>query len=161
VAGLSSLRPVHQPDHGIAGGVAPENVALAVAIEIGGADNGPGGPDIAERGILLDGYAAIGLTGAEQPHRRVAAAIAPEPVVEAVAVEVALAHQRPGRRHRAQAWRADDLRPDHLPDDGGAAAMPPGDVAQAVAVEGVGAGKAAREQPGGAEVGVIVGRAKG
>jgi hypothetical protein len=46
----ATSRTVHEPDRVIAAAVSPQNVAIAVAIEIAGAGNRPAGRDIAETG---------------------------------------------------------------------------------------------------------------
>src|SRR6266853_548924 len=45
---LRDLRAVHEPDRHIAAGVMPENVALAVAVEVAGPDNRPHGGCISD-----------------------------------------------------------------------------------------------------------------
>ena len=42
------LSPIHQPQRDIAGGIAPENVALAVTVEVAGSNDRPVGGDVPE-----------------------------------------------------------------------------------------------------------------
>ena len=82
---LQDLRTVHEPDADVALIVHPEDVGLAVAIEVSGTGDRPVERDRAEAAALYD------LCAVHQPHADIADGVAPENVALAVAIEVALA----------------------------------------------------------------------
>ncbi len=90
--------------------VAPENVALAVAVEVAGLDDQPVGGHRAEGPGLCHDPAV------HQPDRHVAAAVAPEDVALAVAVEVAGSDDAPVGGHRGGETCGFDLHAVHEPD---------------------------------------------
>ena len=94
-------RAVHEPDRDVAAGVAPENVGLAVAVEVAGADDWPRWSGTLPRPPADDDCRAV-----HQPDRHVAAGVAPENVAVAVAVEVAGSGDGPDRRHIAETCRS-------------------------------------------------------
>src|SRR5260370_8255389 len=82
--GQHELRAVHQPHGHIAARVTPQDVALAVTVEVAGSDHGPGGGHISDpRRIGIQDGAAVHF-----PDCNIAAGIAPEDVPLATAVEV-------------------------------------------------------------------------
>src|SRR5260370_609987 len=90
--GVQDRCAIHEPDRNVAaGGVAPQNVALAVTVDAAGPDNRRGGGDIsyARRVGIQDGGAV------HFPDCNIAAGVAPEDVPLAIAVEVAGADNRP------------------------------------------------------------------
>src|SRR5208282_415348 len=132
--GVQDRGAVHQPDRHVAGRVAPENVAIAVAVEVAGADDRPGagrhGADVRGGGIQDRG-------AVHQPDRHVAGRVVPEQVGPTVAVEVAGADDRPGGRHGGDVRRGgvQDRGAVHLPDRHVAGRVVPENVGFAVAVE--------------------------
>jgi hypothetical protein len=88
---------VHEPDRGIAAGVAPENVALAVAVEVTGFPDRPIGGHCAEQPGRRQDRQAV-----HEPDRGIAAGVAPENVGLAVAIEVAGSHDRPGGGYQSE-----------------------------------------------------------
>ena len=96
---LRKLCAVHQPHRHIAVGVGPENVALAIAVEVPCSDDRPCGRDVPNPRRLRD------LGAVEEPHRHITAGFMPEPVSPAVAVKVALTDHRPGGGYRAETRR--------------------------------------------------------
>src|SRR5262249_46829510 len=124
-------REVHQPDHHLPRGlVVPKDVALTVAVEVTGADDGPVGRNGTGRAGAED--AEVNLPDHPLP----GGAVAQEDVVEAGTAEGALSHDRPGVRGRPKRAAADDARAVHVPAHhlpGGGVA--PEDVAPAVKVD--------------------------
>src|SRR5215467_15458757 len=96
---LCDLRAVHEPDRHIAAGVMPENVALAVAVEIARLDDRPSCRCRAE----TDGQHE--LRTVHQPHGNIAARVTPQDVALAVTVEVAGSGHGPGGGHISDARR--------------------------------------------------------
>src|SRR5258706_11500379 len=68
---LRDLRAIHEPHRYIAAGVLPENVALAVAVEVAGLDDRPHGRGITDGSRLRD------LLVIHQPPCHLAAGVAP------------------------------------------------------------------------------------
>src|SRR5208282_3861312 len=140
--GIQDRGAVHQPDRHVAGRVAPQNVAHAVAVEVAGADDRPGGRHGGDvRGGGVQDRGAVHL-----PDRHVAGRIVPKQVGIAVAVEVVLPDDRPGAgRYRGdvRGGGVQDRGSIHQPDRRVAGRIAPGDVALAVAVEVVGIGRVA------------------
>src|ERR1700722_18856590 len=83
---------VHEPDGGIPAGVAPQEVALAVAVEVAGQRQRPGWD-----GYVADADSRQNGRSVHQPDRGVAAGVAPDDVGLAVGIEVAGADHRPDR----------------------------------------------------------------
>src|SRR4051794_4883963 len=99
VAGADDLIVVHVPGDDLAIGVAPGNVALAVAVEVADAGDVPGARDRAESAGTND------LTVVQVPGGDLSVDVAPEDVALAVAIEVACSYDLPGVRHRAEIVR--------------------------------------------------------
>src|SRR5208283_1318194 len=137
--GVQDRGAVHLPDRHVAGRVAPQNVAHAVAVEVAGADDRPcgrHGGDVRRGGIQDRGAVHL-------PDRHVAGRVVPKQVGIAVAVEVALPDDRPSAGRYGGDVRGggvQDRGSVHLPDRHVAARVAPGDVAIAVVVEIVGVG---------------------
>ncbi len=112
----------------------PENVSLAVAVEVAGADDRPRGAYVSD----AHGPRGPGAVHVHQPDRSIAAAVAPQNVVLAVAVEVALSDERPRGGHGAERARRRDRSAIHQPRRYVAAGVAPGNIALAVTVEIVG-----------------------
>src|SRR5258708_9457900 len=97
--GQHELRAVHQPHGHIAARVTPQDVALAVTVEVAGSGHGPGGGHISDpRRIGIQDGGAVHF-----PDCTVAAGVAPENVPLAIAVEVAGIDDGPGRGPRSAA----------------------------------------------------------
>src|SRR6185295_15232483 len=128
------LRPtVHEPDGHGAVEVAPQDVALAVAVEVTGCDDLP--VVVAARARRVR-FADLRPT-VHEPDGHGAVEVAPQDVALAVAVEVTRCEDLPGVvAARARRVRFADLRPTvHEPDGHRAVGVAPQDVALAVAVE--------------------------
>ena len=97
--------PVHQPDRKVAAAVLPEDVAVAIPVEVRRRDDRPGDRDVAEALRRRD------LAAGEKPDRGVAARVAPQKIGVAVAVEVALPDDRPRERDRVHSVCLEQLRP--------------------------------------------------
>src|SRR5581483_3164899 len=133
---------VHGPDRDLAGRVvAPENVLLAVAVEV--ADAGDTPTRIRRHRGAAGGHRVAGHDGRaiHGPDHERAVAVAPEDVASGVAVEVAGAGDTPGcaGRHRNAAHIDDAARQDgravHAPDREQPVAVAPERVGGAVAGE--------------------------
>src|SRR5262249_26497632 len=82
------------------------------------------------------------LGAVEEPHRYIATGVAPQPIMFAVAVEIALSDDRPHIRvRRADASGLNDLHAVQQPHRRVAVGVAPSDVALAVAVEVMGGGE--------------------
>src|SRR5258708_33750647 len=93
---LDDLRAVHEPDRNVPAGVAPENVAHGVAVEVSCADNRPYGRD-----IYGPGGRELRVALEREPDRYIATGVAPENVALAVAAEVAGSDDLPAGSGRA------------------------------------------------------------
>src|SRR5712691_9394264 len=123
---LRDLGAVDEPDRHVAAGVAPQNVAVAVAVEVPGAGDRPGGRYVSDPHHLGD------LRAVHQPDGHVAGRVAPQNVALAIAVEVPGAGDRPGGRYISDPHRLGDLRAVHQPHRHVAVRVMPEDVALAV-----------------------------
>src|SRR5258706_8535357 len=94
-ARILRLRAIHEPDRHIAAGVAPQNVTLAVAVEVSSLNDRPHGGYVSDPRILR-------LRAVHEPDRHIAAGVAPQNVALAVPVEV------PGSDDRPRGWDASD-----------------------------------------------------
>src|SRR5208282_251155 len=114
--GVQDRGAIHLPDRHVAGRVVPENVGLAVAVEVAGADDRPAGGG--RHGGDVRGGGVQDRGAVHQPDRHIAGRVAPENVAHAVAVEVAGADDRPGGRHGGDVRRGgvQDRGAVHLPD---------------------------------------------
>src|SRR5260370_10553720 len=86
--GVQDTRAVHEPNRNVAAGVAPQNVALAVTVEVAGSDHRPGGWHSSDprRAWIQNG-------GADHfSDCSIAAAVAPEDVSLAFPVEISVTH---------------------------------------------------------------------
>ena len=90
VRATDEIGTVHQPDRGRAVVGLPQDVRLAVAVEIGGCDHVPGRPWIEAHIGSREDVRAV-----HQPHRRCAIGILPKNVGLAVTVEIAGADRVP------------------------------------------------------------------
>src|SRR5208282_6009235 len=90
--GIQDTRAIHLPDRQIARRVPPQNVAMPVPIEVADSNNCPGSDrDISDiRGSGIQDTRAVHF-----PNHHIAAAVAPENVALAVAVEVPRSDNRP------------------------------------------------------------------
>ena len=125
---LHDRRAVHEPDAEVAAGVTPQNVAVAVAVEVTGADHTPRGRNIAEHA------GGQNLGAVHQPDADIAAVVTIKHIGIAVAVEVALADGGPGR-HIAEHRVLRDRRAVHQPHADVVRRIAPENVALAVTVE--------------------------
>src|SRR6185312_7194737 len=120
--------PVHFPDHGLpVARVLPENVGVAVAIEVAGPDRGPARPGIG------DGPAADDAGPVHLPDRHLPICVLPQDVGMAVAVEVAgadLVPARPGIGRQNLTAPGDLAGPVHFPDGDLAVVVVPLDVGE-------------------------------
>src|SRR6185437_14075151 len=125
-------RPVHFPDRRLAARVLPQDVGMAVAVEVAGSDRVPAWPRNGAHRPAADDVAPVHL-----PDRDLAgASVLPQDVRMAVAIEVAGSDRLPawpwiGSDHSA----ADDAGPVHLPDRGLAVRVLKQDVGQGIGVE--------------------------
>src|SRR6266508_1645112 len=125
IAGRLDCDAVHEPDGrgadgagGYAAGLAPENVALAVEVEVAGEGDRPVGGYHSEIVGLLD-CRAIHLA-LNEPDLQLAVVPAPEDVVEAVAVEVSGSDHRPVGGLSADSLGRHERHAVHEPDRHGA-----------------------------------------
>src|SRR5208282_223858 len=105
-----NLRAVHEPNRHVAGRATPQNVGIAVAVEVAGADDGPAGRHVDEI------RAGDDLRTVHEPNRHVAARATPENVGGAGAAEVTDSGYRPAGWYIADIRRCEDLAPICLPD---------------------------------------------
>src|SRR6266545_362102 len=149
IAGRLDCDAVHEPDGrgadgagGYAAGLAPENVALAVAVEVAGSDHRPVG------GLSADSLGRHERHAVHEPDRHGACrGVAPQNVAVAgdagIAVEVTDPDDRPGQGHTLEAVGSDKLRRAvHEPHPniaagaiGAVGGATPESVAEAVAIE--------------------------
>src|SRR5262249_17555865 len=95
-AAADRARAVEQPDHNLSGrGIVPEDVALAVAVEIAGSGDGKGAPRRTGR-AAADHRAAV-----QEPDNDLSGrGVVPEDVALAVAIKMAGARARKGAPRR-------------------------------------------------------------
>src|SRR5262249_54672297 len=106
---------------------------FAVAVEVGRAGDRPDGGHVADDGGLHD------LRAVHEPDAEIADGVAPQQVMFAVAVKIALPDDRPGQRGcPTDHARLQNLRAVHQPDADFPVVVAPQDVAPGVAVEVVG-----------------------
>src|SRR5258707_2663022 len=96
VIGMQDTRAVHEPNRNVAAsGVAPQNVAIAVTVEVARPSDLEAGGDISHaRRVGIQDRGAVHF-----PNRNVAAGIVPQDIALAVAVEVAGSNDGPGGGH--------------------------------------------------------------
>src|SRR5208282_2758160 len=127
--GIQDRGAVHLPDRHVAGRVAPEDVALAVAVKVAGTDDRP---DAGRHGGDVRGGGVQDRGAVHLPDCHVAGRVVPENVGLAVAVEVALPDDRPGAGRYGGDIRGggvQDRGSVHQPDRHVAARVTPGNVA--------------------------------
>src|SRR5216684_73190 len=119
-AAADNVRPVDQPDVGLAAVVLPQHVGFAVAIEIGGGFDMPGRPGIgADK--ALDGRGRP----IHQPNVGLPVIVLPQDVGLPIVIKVPGALDMPGCARIAETAAADAVRPVDQPDVGLAAVVLP------------------------------------
>src|SRR5262249_42293461 len=125
----------HQPFAGVAGVIAPQDVAAAIAVVVADTGHVP-----VDRNVALVDIAAARTGGTHQPDPGVTGIAAPDDVTRAIAVEVAAARDTPVGRDRADVDIVDAHARPHQPDPGVTGIAAPENVVCSIAVVVAGAG---------------------